>query len=175
MKVWRLFMLSALLAAVVAIAGCACQTGCEGQSYEDLKICIITSVPLKYFYGCTALVEVWGPDGFYDYKNVPLYMGSQIVIFRDVPIGPYTVTISYNGMVVTKCALLCGYTNAEWRQQCIEKTKDILKAKKGGEPWHPRDVPFGGDEDFLCPGSDQVPCVCSVCFTLPEDFFKYDP
>ena len=171
MKVLRVMSLIALLGVMAILSGgCACRTdSCVAESYGTLTVCITTTLPLMYYYGCSAVLEVWGPDGFYAYKDVPMYMGNQMVLFRNVSIGKYVATLSYNGMVSTKCALLCGNGEAVWRSKCMQNLKDMLNTKRGKESWVAREK----DEDFCC--ADKECCDCSVCFYMPDDVFKYDP
>lgn len=176
MRVLRVLLLVVLLMSLAVVSGCACGTkqACQPEAYGDLKVCITTTMPLTYFYGCEAILEVWGPDGFYESKDISLYMGNQMVIFRNVPIGRYVATLSYSGMVVTKCALVCGNDEAAWRQQCMNNLKDMLTAKRGKGAWGPR-----SGEDFDCgtsgAGKCAEPCPCCICFTMPDDVLKYDP
>ena len=169
MKVLRTVFLVALLVSIAMLSGCACGTEqtCQ-ESYGTLTVCITTTLPLMYYYGCSAVLEVWGPDGFYAYKEIPMYMGNQMIVFRDVSIGKYIVTLSYNGMVTTKCALICDNEEAAWRAECMNRLKDMLSTKRGKASWQPE-----YDEDFSCDKGQS--CQCSVCFKMPDDVFKYDP
>ena len=170
MKVMRVMFLAAVLVSMAILSGCACGTrdACQPEAFGNLSVCLTTTLPLMYYYGCSAILEVWGPEGFYAYKEVPMYMGNQMVLFRNLPIGRYVITISYNGMVCTKCALICGNDEAQWRAQCMANLKDMLNTKRGKAAWTPE-----SDEDFCCDKNEC--CQCNVCFKMPDDVFKYDP
>ena len=176
MRVLRVLSLAAIIVSLALVSGCACGTrqACQPEAYGDLRVCITTTMPLTYFYGCEAILEVWGPDGFYETKEVYLYMGNQMVIFRNVPIGRYVVTLSYSGMVVTKCALVCGNDKAVVGQLCMTKLKDMLTEKKRyGYTKSITDefMDCGPDKNGIC----REPCPCCICFWMPDDVLIYDP
>ena len=170
-----------------AVAGCAADVagGCFG-----LRLRHKTGLSTRSIWGPESvhnnnyashiLLWMWGnpwsmgPRWIYESKDISLYMGNQMVIFRNVPIGRYVATLSYSGMVVTKCALICGNDEAAWRQQCMNNLKDMLTAKRGKGAWGPR-----SGEDFDCgtsgAGKCTEPCPCCICFTMPDDVLKYDP
>jgi len=178
MRVLRVLFLAAVLASLVFVSGCACGTeqGCQPEAFGELDVCVTTTMPLTYFYGCEAILEVWGPDGFYETRNVLLYMGNQMIIFRNVPIGRYVATLSYSGMVVTKAAIVCGNDEAAVRAMCMNDLKKQLQfAKSGKDIWEPR-----GHDEFLNCGSsgngcNAQPFCCDICFTMPDDVMIYDP
>ena len=182
-RIFVFFILVAVLA--VVLSGCACgykaSRGAE-KGYGDLMVGIIVSQPLTYYYGTTGYLEVWGPDGIYLTKEIPMYMGNQIAIFRHLPIGRYIVSLSYSGMVVTKCAVLCGSGEIQWRADCTRELKDLLSQKKrpaeGNANWRG----WGSQNqtpDFApekCPGcGHKEPCQTTIIFKMPEDALKYDP
>lgn len=176
MRSLRLMFLAALLASIMVLssgcASCGPASTCE-PLYGDLTICVTTTMPLSYFYGCAAIMEVWGPDGFYEYKEVEMYMGFQMILVRNVPIGRYIVTVSYSGMVTTKCAIVCGTGEAQWRAKCMSSLKDVLNTKQGRDAWTPAYT-----EDYSCAPNGACfaePCPCCVCFKMPDDCLKYDP
>jgi len=192
MRLIKLLVLVSLVAAMLFINGCGCGPRhdiIEGTG--DLMIGVIVSQPLVYYYGTTGLLEVWGPDGVYLAKEVPMYLGNQVVMFRNLPIGRYVASLSYSGMVVTKCAVLCGTGEAQWRADCAEGLKCVLKGKTRSSSWDYRDDygGRGGDmwagwaandqrEDFAVPSPSvghREPCQTILIFNMPEDALRYDP
>ncbi len=175
MRVGRVVALFLAVGAVLFVSGCACRTVCEQEErYADLMVCIKVSQPLSYLYDGCGILEVWGPEGTYMTKEIPMYMGTQVVIFREVPVGRYVLTLTYAGMVVTKCAVLCGSGEAQWRAQCMQGLKEMLKGKRKGGGWRPL-----VEEEFCSSPSPAVGfqenCQGVVCFNIPEDVLRVDP
>ncbi len=59
-----------------------------------------------------------------------MYLGNQVAIFRNLPVGRYIVTLSYSGFVITKGAVLCGDGGEAWKADCVGSLKDALKRGK---------------------------------------------
>ncbi len=162
--------------------GCACKYDEGEQGYGDLMIGVIVSQPLTYYYGTTGYLEIWGPNGIYLSKEIPMYLGNQVAIFRNLPIGRYVASLSYSGMVTTKCAVLCGMGEIQWRADCTEELKNILTSKRTRDDrdedkywsrWQKKEP-----QDFAinCAGTGHnEPCQTVLIFNMPEDALKYDP
>ena len=173
----------ALLGGIFLFNGCTCNMATQqSQQSGDLIIGIIVTQPLTYYYGTTAYLEVWGPDGIYLTKEIPMYMGNQVAIFRNLPAGRYIASLSYSGMVATKCAVLCGMGDVQWRADCTQELKEFLNQKKnppkGKTGWQGWDK-TSEYPDFApekCPGCGHgEPCQTTIIFKMPGDALKYDP
>lgn len=191
MRSEKILFMFVLIAAGLLIDGCACnQAARQGeQGYGDLMVGIIVTQPLSYYYGTTGYLEIWGPDGIYLSKEIPMYLGNQVAIFRNLPIGRYIASLSYSGMVTTKCAVLCGMGDVQWRADCAQGLKQLLNNKKQGGSqeygYGVRKNRWTGwsqnqeQSDFVeapSPGiGHREPCQTEIIFTMPEDALKYDP
>ncbi|GEM_PF-3271982 len=178
-----MFFLAVVVAAFL-LSGCACgyKSSQTNLQLGDLMIGIIVTQPLTYYYGPTAYLEVWGPDGIYLTKEIPMYMGNQVAIFRNLPAGRYIASLSYSGMVATKCAVLCGMGDVQWRADCSQELKEFLNQKKNSPKGKTGWQGWGKTNEYpdfapeKCPGCGHgEPCQTTIIFKMPEDALKYDP
>ncbi|MCD6595120.1 hypothetical protein J7L68_05520 [bacterium] len=188
MRSKKVLFLFFLIAVGLIIDGCACNQATQQgeQGYGDLMVGVIVTQPLSYYYGTTGYLEIWGPDGIYLSKEIPMYLGNQVAIFRNLPIGRYIASLSYSGMVTTKCAVLCGMGDVQWRADCANGLKQILTNKQNtNQGYGGKSARWNGwaqnkeQSDFVespCPaGGHREPCQTSIIFKMPEDALKYDP
>ncbi len=187
MRLVRMLAFASLIGVAFLIGGCGHYA--NDDITGDLQVGVIVSQPLMFYYGETGLMEVWGPAGTYLVKEVPMYLGNQVITFRNVPIGRYVVTVTYSGLIATKGAVLCSSGDMQWRSDCADGLKCILQAKKRGNTWDCQDnQPTGGYNwywtqsnelsDFATPSpavGHREPLQAVVIFNIPEDALKYDP
>ena len=175
----KLFFIAvlALLAITVLCTGCCINSSCyaprprKDSQYCDMAINVIVRQPLSFYYGEYAELIIEGPQNYFKKQMVPMEIGMQVLTFRSVPAGRYCFTMSYAGMVVSKCGVLCCFCDNEWKAQCMYNLKDQLKAKRIPR-YNYDNVPDWGYASPACGYPE--PCTVIASFVIPDDAFKYD-
>lgn len=177
----RWVLLPLVMLIIFTLAGCACSAGPK-KPYGDLQIGIIVKMPLSYYYGQNATLIVRGPHGLRREFCVPMDLGNQIVMVRNVPAGQYVLSLHYGGMVATKCVLFCATCEVSAMKNCLVRMKNELKgapedvySAKGLREGDPLELCDDRFLDFETPPGDKIPCQTSIIFCIPDDMLKYDP